>query len=72
MFVTAGVWVMVIRQTEHVAGVPDTARQGKMASGAQQPEIGVSDILCHRLFSVNNFQKRINFFSSMSCFLSVF
>lgn len=53
---------MVIRQREHVAGVPDTARQGEMASGAQQPRVGVSNILFHRLFSVNNFQKQIDFF----------
>lgn len=34
MFVTAGVWVMVIRQTEGAAGVSDAARQGEMASRA--------------------------------------
>lgn len=56
MFVTAGVWVMVIRQTERVAGVPVTVRQGEMASGLEQPGTHASDILCHRLFFVENFK----------------
>lgn len=57
MFTTAGVWVMMIRQTVHVAGVAVTARQGKMASGAQQQGMSASDTLCHRLFSVDNSEK---------------
>lgn len=62
MFVTAGVWVMVIRPRERVAGVPVTARQGEMASRAQQPGTSVSDISCHKLFSVDNFKKVIYIF----------
>ena len=73
MFVTVGVWVMVIRQRECVAGAPDAASKGELASGAGQPGIGASDILCHRLYSVDNFEKLINFFrGSVSCFFQGF
>lgn len=44
----ADVWVMVIRQRKHIAGVPDTAKQGEMAFGAEQPRVDMSDILFHR------------------------
>lgn len=67
MFVTAGVWVMVIRQRERVAGVPVTARQGEMASRAQQPGTSAVDILCHKLFFVDNLEKLINLLFFVAC-----
>lgn len=50
MFVTAGVWVMVIRQTDCVAGTADTVGQDDTNFRAQQSGTRVIDILCHRLF----------------------
>lgn len=61
LFVTDGVWVTAIRQTEHVAGVPATAKQGETASGAQQRGMSAGELLCHRLSSFSNCEKQINF-----------
>lgn len=52
-----GVWVKVIRKRRRVAGVAATARKGETASGEEQPDMGASDTLCHRLHSVDSIGK---------------